>query len=189
MTPPGWLLPGKDWLLSGTGHAYSVTEEWREEFLNLIPPAIYLVTSSTLSTDRVTKSGFDLGISEDDQIWAKPELTVMGRARTDRIRAVSRRRGVRPRVHAGVDAGTSAARAVTSPRPAEDRKLDEVGRALKLVGLDHWSSTSRKKRHGTRCCPVARSKDLHSHGSFFIGRTSSCSMRRLRRSIPPARII
>jgi hypothetical protein len=61
----------------------------------------------------------------------------MTKARTDRIRAVSSRRGVRPRVHAGVDAGTSAARAVTYPRPAEDKKLDEVGRALKLVGLDH----------------------------------------------------
>jgi ABC-type ATPase involved in cell division len=69
-------------------------------------------------------------MSEDDQIWAKPELTVMTRARTDRIRAVSRRRGVRPRVHAGVDAGTSAARAVTYPRPAEDKKPDEVGRGL-----------------------------------------------------------
>jgi vitamin B12/bleomycin/antimicrobial peptide transport system ATP-binding/permease protein len=28
-------------------------------------------------------------------------------------------------------------RAVTYPRPAEDKSLDEVGRALKLVGLDH----------------------------------------------------
>jgi putative ATP-binding cassette transporter len=28
-------------------------------------------------------------------------------------------------------------RAVTYPRPAEDKNLDEVGRALKLVGLDH----------------------------------------------------
>jgi hypothetical protein len=85
--------------------------------------------------DRVTKYGFDLGMSEDDQIWAKPELTVMTRARTDRIRAVSRRRGVRPRVHGGVDVGTSAARAVTYPRPAEDKKLDEVGRALSSSAL------------------------------------------------------
>jgi hypothetical protein len=133
VTPPGWLLAGKGWLLSGTGHADSVTEERREEFLNLISPAIYLVTSHKHGAqDRVAKSGFDFGMSEDDQIWAKPELTVMTRAR-----AVSRRRGVRPRVRAGVDAGTSAARAVTYPRPAEDKKLDEVGRALKLVGLNH----------------------------------------------------
>jgi hypothetical protein len=54
VTPPGRLLPRRTG--SETGHADSITEERREEFLNLIPPAIYLVTSSTLSTVRKTGS-------------------------------------------------------------------------------------------------------------------------------------
>jgi DNA-binding transcriptional LysR family regulator len=78
-------------------------------------------------------------------------------------------------------------RAVTYPLPAEAKEADEVTRALTLVGLVTWSTTSAKRRPGTRYCPAARSRGWHSRESCSTGPISSCSMRRHLRSILPAR--
>ena len=77
------------------------------------------------------------------------------------------------------------------PRPILSPRTARASRRLPRRSSAWGSSTSsivlRRRRHGIRRSPGARSRDSPLPASFCIGRTSSCSTRRPPRSIPTAR--
>ena len=78
-------------------------------------------------------------------------------------------------------------RAATYPEPADSRASRRLPRRSSAWGSSTSSIVLRRRRHGIRRSPGARSRDSPLPASFCIGRTSSCSTRRPPRSIPTAR--